>query len=672
MAATQFRSGVLSNGLTAGSSDRNPITRKSRFFNPLHTSEDSNIVASSGRKDLSNANAVGGSNLSATRRPLCLPLVTRRRRPCFPGAANQLSSDLGVGSSEVEGKLALLEEEAPISGGTGDLETYSADIKHELLMLSLPAILGQAIDPLAQLMETAYIGNLGSVELASAGISMNIFNYISKIFNIPLLSVATSFVAEDLAKSESKSSTSENGCLDGNTNGKPKPVDGVVERKQLSSVSTALLLAVGIGIFEAVALSMGSGLFLNMMGISSDSPMRIQAQRFLQLRALGAPAVVASLALQGVFRGFKDTKTPHLAEERALGKWCIGNLLAVFLLPLLIYYFRLGATGAAISTVISQYTVTFLMIWFLNKRAVLLPPKVGSLQFGGYIKSGGFLLGRTLACLTTLTLGTSMAARQGPVAMAAHQICIQVWLAVSLLTDAMAASGQALIASYLSKGEYKIVKEVADSVLKIGLFTGISLSVILGVSFGSLATLFTNDPEVLAIVRSGILFVSASQPLNALAYVFDGLHYGVSDFAYAARSMMVVGAISSAFLLYAPSVFGLHGVWLGLTLFMGLRAVAGYARYLSKSGPWWFVHRDIRTAQLLLLGYISLDLDFIAFTPSSVDPLKSPTLDNEAWRWALQPLEAAEEAVLFEQDQIQVSLLVVIDLVDRAGSEAGS
>ncbi|KAM1233962.1 hypothetical protein ACFX13_003675 [Malus domestica] len=660
MAATQFRSGALSNGLTAGSSDGNPITRKSRFFNPLHTREDSNIVARSGRKDLSNANAVGGCNLSASRRP-----VTRRRRPCFPGAANQLSSDLGVGSSEVEGKLALLEEEAPISGGTGDLETYSADIKRELLMLSLPAILGQAIDPLAQLMETAYIGNLGSVELASAGISMNIFNYISKIFNIPLLSVATSFVAEDLAKSESKRSTSENGFLDGNINGKPKPVDGVVERKQLSSVSTALLLAVGIGIFEAVALSMGSGLFLNMMGISSDSPMRIQAQQFLQLRALGAPAVVASLALQGVFRGFKDTKTPVLC----LG---IGNLLAVFLLPVLIYYFRLGATGAAISTVISQYTVTFLMIWFLNKRAVLLPPKVGSLQFGGYIKSGGFLLGRTLACLTTLTLGTSMAARQGPVAMAAHQICIQVWLAVSLLTDAMAASGQALIASYLSKGEYKIVKEVADSVLKIGLFTGISLSVILGVSFGSLATLFTNDPEVLAIVRSGILFVSASQPLNALAYVFDGLHYGVSDFAYAARSMMVVGAISSAFLLYAPSVFGLHGVWLGLTLFMGLRAVAGYARYLSKSGPWWFVHRDIRTAQLLLLGYISLDLDFITFTPSSVDPLKSPTLDNEAWRWALQPLEAAEEAVLFEQDQIHVSLLVVIDLVDRAGAEAGS
>ena len=49
--------------------------------------------------------------------------------------------------------------------------------------------------------------------------------------------------------------------------------------------------------------------------------MRIQAQRFLQLRAFGAPAVVASLALQGVFRGFKDTKTPVL---------CLGKFLVIY------------------------------------------------------------------------------------------------------------------------------------------------------------------------------------------------------------------------------------------------------------------------------------------------------------------------------------------------------
>lgn len=55
---------------------------------------------------------------------------------------------------------------------------------------------------------------------------------------------------------------------------------------------------------------------------------------------------------------------------------------------------------------------------------------------------GGFLLGRTVAAVLTITLSTSMAARLGPLYMAAHQICLQVWLSVSLLADAQAASGQ--------------------------------------------------------------------------------------------------------------------------------------------------------------------------------------------------------------------------------------
>lgn len=41
---------------------------------------------------------------------------------------------------------------------------------------------------------------------------------------------------------------------------------------------------------------------------------------------------------------------------------------------------------------------------------------------------------------------------------------------------------------------------------------------------------------------------------------------------------MVIGVISSAFLLYVPRVYGLPGVWAGLILFMGLRTVAGFVR----------------------------------------------------------------------------------------------
>lgn len=43
----------------------------------------------------------------------------------------------------------------------------------------------------------------------------------------------------------------------------------------------------------------------------------------------------------------------------------LGNLSAVFLFPLLMYYFRLGVTGAAISTVVSQYVLQLLDFFLL-------------------------------------------------------------------------------------------------------------------------------------------------------------------------------------------------------------------------------------------------------------------------------------------------------------------
>ena len=49
---------------------------------------------------------------------------------------------------------------------------------------------------------------IGVLELASAGVSMSIFSIVSKVFNIPLLSVATSFVAEEIAAKTMNRSTS--------------------------------------------------------------------------------------------------------------------------------------------------------------------------------------------------------------------------------------------------------------------------------------------------------------------------------------------------------------------------------------------------------------------------------------------------------------------------------
>ncbi|XP_026409891.1 protein DETOXIFICATION 45, chloroplastic-like [Papaver somniferum] len=556
----------------------------------------------------SSANGLKKVDVSSGRAMLCRDtgLFSLRLNPCtkwnFPVVRNQVSADSSVCRYIMEENLSHIEESdsviPPKDSNNGAYKFVKSLIRksnrlsvvQELFALSLPAIGGQAFDPLAQLVETAYIGSFGPLEMAAAGVSVSIFNVISKLFNIPLLGVATSFVAQDISKNAMNEYSDSDGVFKKESKNSRRPIE-VLEKKQLASVSTAILLAVGIGIFEALALYVGAGSFLNMMGISSASSMRIPAERFIKLRAIGAPAAVLSLALQGVFRGFMDTKTPLFCVG-------VGNAIAIFLFPLLTYTFRLGVIGSIIANVSSQYIVAILKIWFISKRVVLLPLKMENLQFAGYAKSVGFLFGRTVGSLGAVILGASMAARQAPIHMAAHQICYQVWLAVSLLADAIASSAQAMIASSYSEGDFGRVKEITFLVLKTGLVMGLALTIILGASFDKIALLSTNDAEVLAIARSGILFVCASQPLNALAFICDGLHFGVSDFQYAAHSMILIGVVTSAFLLYAPSVYGLSGVWMGLSLFMGLRMLAGFTRFMSKSGPWWFLHKDFHNTKV--------------------------------------------------------------------------
>ncbi|KAG6697776.1 hypothetical protein I3843_09G211300 [Carya illinoinensis] len=448
----------------------------------------------------------------------------------------------------------------------------------EILSIALPAALALAADPLASLVDTAFVGHLGSAELAAVGVSVSVFNLVSKLFNVPLLNVTTSFVAEEQAlvgKAAEDSSQIEDGM--GEREGK----------KLLPSVSTSLALAASIGLAEAAALSFGSGFLMNIMGIPVDSPMRVPAEQFLTLRAFGAPPIVIALAAQGTFRGFMDTRTPLYA----IGA---GNLLNAILDPILIFLLGLGISGAAISTVISEYLIAFILLWKLSGEISLISPNIDGRRLASYLKSGGLLIGRTLAVLVTMTLATSMAAREGPIPMAGYQICAQVWLAVSLLTDALALAGQALLASGYSQGNYGEARQVIYRVLQIGLGTGILLAVILFLGFGAFSSLFTTDVEVLKIAWSGILFVAGSQPINALAFVLDGLYYGVSDFGYAAYSMVLVGLISSIFLLVAAPVFGLAGVWMGLFFFMALRVVAGIWRLGTRSGPWKMVWSELK------------------------------------------------------------------------------
>lgn len=54
-------------------------------------------------------------------------------------------------------------------------------------------------------------------------------------------------------------------------------------------------------------------------------------------------------------------------------------------------------------------------------------------------------------------------------------------------------------------GIFILLGILIDLLVQIGVVTGIALAIVLGMSFSSIAGLFSKDPEVLQIVRKGVL-----------------------------------------------------------------------------------------------------------------------------------------------------------------------
>nr|AHA98251.1 MATE1 [Triticum aestivum] len=483
------------------------------------------------------------------------------------------------------------------------------ELGSEVLRIAVPASLALAADPLASLVDTAFIGRLGSVEIAAVGVSIAIFNQVSKVCIYPLVSVTTSFVAEEDAiiskyleennsKDLEKAAHVHSDACNVPASGGETPVcansciptecadlsNQGCKRRYIPSVTSALIVGSFLGLVQAVFLIFSAKVVLGIMGVKHDSPMLEPAVRYLTIRSLGAPAVLLSLAMQGVFRGFKDTKTPLYATV-------VGDATNIILDQILMFVCHMGVTGAAVVHVISQYLITMILICRLVQQVDVIPPSLKSLKFGRFLGCGFLLLARVVAVTFCVTLASSLAARDGPTIMAAFQICCQLWLATSLLADGLAVAGQAVLASAFAKNDTEKVIAATSRVLQVSIVLGMGLTVVLGLFMKFGAGVFTKDAAVIDVIHKGIPVVAGTQTINALAFVFDGINFGAQDYTYSAYSMVGVASISIPCLVYLSAHKGFIGIWVALTIYMSLRTVASTWRMGAARGPWVFLRK---------------------------------------------------------------------------------
>lgn len=228
-------------------------------------------------------------------------------------------------------------------------------LDREFFTIAAPAFIQFAAEPLARLVDAFYMGRLGAVALGGAGAAIAAQYAVAKLCNDPLLRSTISLVAAGDGKAGEETDT-------------------LTVRAE--PVSTALLLALVVGVAQGLLYALSTGSMLTAMRVGPASPMRAEACAYLRVCALGAPAATVWLVLNGIFRGLGDTKTPLL--------WAlVFTGLNAILDPLFIFVFGFGAAGAATGTALAQSIACVPLLEALRQKLGLPSLRVLLLPQGG-------------------------------------------------------------------------------------------------------------------------------------------------------------------------------------------------------------------------------------------------------------------------------------------------
>ena len=415
-----------------------------------------------------------------------------------------------------------------------------------LVRLALPVLLSLIAEPLTGIADTAFVARLGATPLAALGVAVTLLSSLFWVFNFLGIGTQTA-VAQSLGRGDRRAA----------------------REAGTSAAATALLLGMAIAIvawpwLDRLAAFMGA-----------DEAMADDAVAYLGIRLVAAPAMLAMLAAFGALRGLQDMRTPFwIAATLNVVNVGLDYVLIFGLGPIPAF----GLPGAAWATVASQW---FGALWALAAARAALGG-VASVRWrdlGALFVVGRDLAARTALLLAFLLLATRAATHIGPNEGAAQQAVRQVWMLAAFLLDAFAASAQSLVGFFLGSGKRVLARRVARVACQWGLGAGVVVSIALWLAEDTVAWLLV-PAEARAAFASVWWVALVAQPLNALAFVTDGVHWGAGDYGYL-RNVMVLASVSGAVLLALvdlQSAAAFVWIWAVTDAWVGVRAAFGLLR----------------------------------------------------------------------------------------------
>jgi len=403
----------------------------------------------------------------------------------------------------------------------------------EIARLAVPAFGALVAEPLYLLADTAVVGHLGTPQLAGLAVASTVLTTGYSLF-IFLAYGTTAAVARLIGAGDEREAARQ-------------AVQGI----WLAVLISALLVPAGL---------LAAGTLVHAVG--ATGAVAGYAITYLRISLFGVPAYLVTMAATGYLRGHQDTRTPLVVA--------VASAVANLVLELVLIYglgYDIGAS--ALSTVLAQSGAAAVYLARVGRAArtfdVALRPDPRSVR--RLARVGVALAVRTAALLSAFTLATAIAARLGPVPVAAHQVAMQLWFTLALGLDAVAIAGQAMIGRLLGAGDAVGARSASRRMVELGVGMGVLFGLAVAALHGVLPHLFSDDPAVVALAAFLLLWVAGMQPANAVVFVLDGVLMGAGDMRFLAVAM--VGAV----LLFAAAGstllvlhLGIGWLWAALTL----------------------------------------------------------------------------------------------------------
>ncbi|MBB5192757.1 MATE family multidrug resistance protein [Silvimonas terrae] len=332
----------------------------------------------------------------------------------------------------------------------------------------------------------------------------------------------------------------------------------------------AMLLALAIGV--AILLLRGPLIGFTIQLLGGTYTVQADAITYTHARIWSAPLVLANFVVLGYLLGVQRVR-----QALALQLWV--NLVNVVAVLLFVRQWQWGIAGIGYATACAD------LAGFLAGLAVLarllprgLPPlRLAHLLHAAPLKRLA-LINRDIFLRTMLLLGSfgwfaHAGARQGDVILAANALLMNFQTFMAYGLDGLAHAVEALTGEAIgARQRDMLIRAIRISALWSGMLA-LVFTLVYAIAGNDIVVLLTNQEPIRTAAAQFLPWAVLMPVVSVWGFLMDGVYIGATRTRDLRLCMFVCTACFLLLAVLLQEAWGNHGLWLAMTLFMGLRGV---------------------------------------------------------------------------------------------------